>query len=177
MSRRILAPEEEAEISSLYKEGKNCNQISKALNLAYSTVQRRIKNLQRTEGNTNISRQQQIAEEERRSMDLFLQKHKPVSPDEKKALLARGKKRSGVVAIYSTPELDTPIPAGLTHTSVRHVLDGELVTFVHDTSNRTVSIEIEGREPLLLMVDAFKMFANDIENMKILLFGEQTARD
>jgi hypothetical protein len=57
------------------------------------------------------------------------------------------------------------------------VYEGELLTFVHDISQRTVSIEVDGREPLKLEANAFMLYTRDIERMKNLLSGTPIAEE
>jgi transposase-like protein len=146
MSRRSLSPEEEERIVSLYAEGKNSSQIAKELKLAYQTVHRRVLKFKAAEEQSGDG-----VEAETQGADASAIKP-PAS--------RKGSRKNGAIGAADI---------ALTHISTREAYQGELLTFVHDLSEKTVSIEIKGQEPIRFKMDAFMMFARDVDRMKTLL--------
>jgi len=142
MPRRNLSPEEEERIASLYAEGWNSSQIAKELSLAYQTVQRRVQKFEAVELNGDG-----VPDGTQGAKALALR-----APAARKRM-----KRNGALEAASIV---------LTHISTREVYQGELLTFVHDLARETVSIELNGHEPICLSNDDFLMFARDVERMK-----------
>jgi hypothetical protein len=148
MPRRNLSPDEEAQIRNLYDEGKNSNQIAKEMNLAYQTVYRRVQKFK--------------AENDQ---------HGDATPEVQDAKVPAGRKRKKRnLATGATS-------AGLTRISTREVYQGELLTFIHDPSGKTVSIELNGYETICFGDKVFLSFARDVECMKALLSTGITPED
>lgn len=145
MPRRNLSPEEEERIAGLYTEGRNSSQIAKELKLAYQTVHRRVLKFKAAEEQSGNG-----VEAETQGAEALVIKP-PAS--------LKGSRKNGAGAAASA----------LTHISTREAYQGELLTFIHDLSEKTVSIELNGQEPMRFKADAFMMFARDVERMKTLL--------
>jgi hypothetical protein len=145
MPRRNLSPEEEERIAGLYTEGRNSSPIAKELKLAYQTVHRRVLKFKAAEEQSGNG-----VEAETQGAEALVIKP-PAS--------RKGSRKNGAGAAASA----------LTHISTREAYQGELLTFIHDLSEKTVSIELNGQEPMRFKADAFMMFARDVERMKTLL--------
>lgn len=152
MPRRTLSTEEEERIVGLHTEGRNSNQIAKEMNLAYQTVYRRVQKLKAAEEQSGNG----VEAETQGAETLAI---KPPAG-------RKGSRTNGAGAAATA----------LTHISTREAYQGELLTFIHDLSEKTVSIELNGQEPMMrFKADAFMMFARDVELMKTLLSDMNTS--